>query len=195
MSAADRTRDAILDAFLELVHRENAVNISVPAVAEEAGVSVRTVYRYFPSKDDLQTAAAYRMSEVILRPVTTADDPDPEIIGPYLATLWSGFARSIPAVIAEHTTPAGRELRRTRLPRARERARTALAARVGTDGGVDAELVDLGVAVSSSSMFLELVDRMGHPPERAAAMASRLVQLILTEAIATHATAENGEPQ
>lgn len=193
MSAADRTRDAILDAFLELVHHGNAVNISVPAVADEAGVSVRTVYRYFPTKDDLQTAAAYRMSEVSLRAVTTADDPDPEVIGPYLVALWSGFAKSIPAVIAEHTTPAGRELRRTRLPRARERARTALAERLGTDEGVDADLVDLGVAVSSSSMFLELVDRMGHTPERAAAMANRLVQILLAHAIETHPTGDYGD--
>lgn len=178
MTAADRTRGAILDAFLDLAHRENAVNISVPAVAQEAEVSVRTVYRYFPTKDDLQTAAAYRMSEQALRTVTT-DQIGIDNVDTYLDELWGGFAQSMPAVIAEHATPAGRSLRRTRLPTARKLARDGLAAALReSNGHIDDDLVDLAVAVTSSSMFLELVDRMEHKPERAAALAARLVRIL-----------------
>lgn len=191
MTAADRTRGAILDAFLDLVHRENAVNVSVPAVAVEADVSVRTVYRYFPSKDDLQTAAAYRMSDQLLQTVST-DTVSMDNVGTYLDELWGGFARSMPAVIAEHTSPAGRNLRRTRLPGARRQVRNSLAAILESDGNadIDDDLVDMAVAVTSSSMFLELVDRMGHKPEHAAALATRLVH-ILGQHAATRPTEGN----
>lgn len=65
----EQTRQAILDAYLELAHDDSAVNVSVPAVAEKAGVSVRTVYRYFPSKEELQAGAAYRLTEEAQRKV------------------------------------------------------------------------------------------------------------------------------
>ena len=170
-SLTDQTRDAILDAFLDLAHAENAVNISIPAVAEAAGVSVRTVYRHYANKDELQTAAAFRMSERVV-PSVALDDIDRASAGEYLAGLWIGFGRELPAVIAEHSTPAGRELRRSRLPASR-----AVVAR-SLPEPADDDIVDMVVAVSSSAMFLELVDRMGHTPEHAAAIAARLVEII-----------------
>ncbi len=165
------TRNAILDAFLELTRTKNAVNISIPAVAEAADVSIRTVYRHFATKDELQTAAAFRMSGQLLKTVST-DDVDRASVATYLHELWTGFGPQIPAVLAEHSSPAGRELRRTRLPS----SRAAVARSLPDDA--DDDLVDLIVAVTSSSMFLELVDRMGHTPEHAADMATRLVELI-----------------
>ena len=167
----DLTRTAILDAFLELTHAENAVTVSIPAVAEAADVSVRTVYRYFASKDELQNAAAFRMSERVLTRhqngnVDSGNSED------YLGELWSGFQRELPAVIAEHATPAGRELRRARLP-----ANRATVARAMPDDA-DPERIDMVVAITSSSMFLELVDRMGYSPRQAAAMVNRLLRTL-----------------
>ena len=167
----DLTRNAILDAFLELTHAENAVNVSMPAVAEAADVSVRTVYRYFATKDELQNAAAFRMSERVLRNAEIGQVTG-ESAESYLGELWSGFERELPAVIAEHSTPAGRELRRTRLP-----ANRATVARAMPDD-VDAEQIDMIVAICSSSMFLELVDRMGYAPTEAAALVSRLLRIL-----------------
>ena len=167
----DLTRNAILDAFLELTRTANAVSVSIPAVAQAADVSVRTVYRYFATKDELQNAAAQRMSGQLLRTVSL-DNVDRENVATYLHELWTGFGGQISAVLAEHASPAGRELRRTRLPTSRAAVRRSL------PSDVDDDLVDLIVALTSSSMFLELVDRMGHTPEHAAEMANRLVELI-----------------
>jgi hypothetical protein len=42
-----------------------------------------------------------------------------------------------------------------------------------------ADVVDLVAALVSSSMFLELVERFGHKPADAAALATRLVHLLV----------------
>ena len=167
----DATRASIVDAFLKLSHDGNAVRISMPMVAEQAGLSVRTVYRYFPTKDDLQTAAANFFNDRVSNRLQSGVDTSN--FDTYLKALWTDFAAELPAVMAEHATPAGRRLRATRLPIARETVRRA----VGPDAAD--ETVDLLVAVTSSSMFIELADRMGHPPEAAVAMVARLVRLLL----------------
>lgn len=164
------TRAAIIDAYLELAHRDGAGQVSIPAVASAAGVSNRTVYRYFATKDELQTEAAFRFArraDAILGDRALDVDTVPQ----YLTGLWTDFAEALPAVIAEHASPAGRELRATRLDRSREQVRAALPK-------ADDETIDLVIALSSSSMFLELVDRMGHSPEQAVAMVLRPLRLL-----------------
>ena len=49
---AEATRLSIVEAVARVLAR-GVVELSVPAVAKEAGVSVATVYRHFPSKSDL----------------------------------------------------------------------------------------------------------------------------------------------
>ena len=57
---ADLTRDLIMRAFQELLRNDHPDAITFPQVAEAAGVSLRTVYRYFPTRADLlQIAAAW----------------------------------------------------------------------------------------------------------------------------------------
>jgi len=116
------TRNAILDAYLELAHVDGASAISIPAVARTAGVSPRTIYRYFPTKGELATAAALRMSTEAL----AGDDmyaSTTSNLGDNLKRLWFGLNEQLPAVIAEHATPAGRDIRRTRLDMARAAVR------------------------------------------------------------------------
>ena len=52
---AEETRARILDATVPVMARGIA-NLSIPAVAREAGVSVPTVYRHFATKQDLVAA-------------------------------------------------------------------------------------------------------------------------------------------
>lgn len=54
----ERTRERILVAAVALLADESFTELTVPLVAEQAGVAVRTVYRYFPSKDALIGAVA-----------------------------------------------------------------------------------------------------------------------------------------
>lgn len=167
-------RVRVVQAFLDLAHEDGAVNVSIPAVAKACGISTRTIYRYFATKADLQNAAAYHMSEQALHggDIGTTDATN---LLDMLKAMWSSFGEQLPAVMAEHSTPAGRSIRATRLDGARETTRRAL------PDGADDEAVDLVVAVTSSSMFLELVERMNYAPEVAAAMATRLAQLVLVD--------------
>ena len=54
---AELTRELILRALAELLQSERAGEFSVPDVARKAGVSLRTVYRHFPTRDELLAAA------------------------------------------------------------------------------------------------------------------------------------------
>src|SRR3954452_22001144 len=47
------TRERILATVAELVVTESPALISIPMIAHKARVSVRTVYRHFPTKEDL----------------------------------------------------------------------------------------------------------------------------------------------
>ena len=54
----DLTRELIMRAFQELLQNDHPDAITYPQVAEAAGVSLRTVYRYFPTRADLLQSAA-----------------------------------------------------------------------------------------------------------------------------------------
>jgi AcrR family transcriptional regulator len=60
---AELTRELILRAVAELLQSERAGEFSVPDVAREAGVSLRTVYRHFPTRDELLAAATDSIDE------------------------------------------------------------------------------------------------------------------------------------
>jgi AcrR family transcriptional regulator len=55
---ADLTRDLIMRAFRDLLQTDHPDAITYPQVAEASGVSLRTVYRYFPTRADLLQSAA-----------------------------------------------------------------------------------------------------------------------------------------
>src|SRR5438270_11287482 len=48
----ERTREQIMEALIRVM-ANGIVEVSIPAVAREAGVSVPTVYRYFRTKREL----------------------------------------------------------------------------------------------------------------------------------------------
>jgi AcrR family transcriptional regulator len=54
---AETARRAILGAVAELLERDGADGLTMPQVAETSGVSLRTVYRYYPTREQLLEAA------------------------------------------------------------------------------------------------------------------------------------------
>jgi len=53
---AVQTRTRIHDGLVEVMARNGIAELSIPLIAREAGVSIPSVYRYFPTKRDLITA-------------------------------------------------------------------------------------------------------------------------------------------
>jgi AcrR family transcriptional regulator len=172
----DDTRRVILESFLELLEDESPLTVSMPDIAARAGVSVRTLYRYFPNKDALLDSANdwfERRARAALggRPTELSQ------LGVFLANIWTDFSENLPVVRIQHTSAGGREFRARRLPETRAVIDAAL-----TDGIAPerrARVVDLVAALVSSSMFFELVERFGHPPAEAAAMATDLIHLLV----------------
>ena len=44
-------RDAILDALADLLDHDDPEDVAMPQVAADAGISLRTLYRYFPTRE------------------------------------------------------------------------------------------------------------------------------------------------
>lgn len=178
------TREAILKATQTLLVNEHPAAISVPAVADAAGVSVRTVYRYFPNKQALLDAIAnYFPDRADVHVAATFES----MAGSQdaLIRLWSMFDENRPAVRAEHMSPAGSELRQRRLTETRTQIHKFVSRIAPVGSEADRErATDAVVAVSSSSMFLELTDRLGY----SAPDAARLAIWMATAIIEKHAT-------
>jgi AcrR family transcriptional regulator len=68
--------ERILDTADRLFYRRGIRAVGVDRIAADAGISKRTLYNHFPSKDDLIVAYLSRR----LRPITTSDAPPAEQI-------------------------------------------------------------------------------------------------------------------
>lgn len=106
---AQVVRDAALDAVVDLLEDgdlDSVDDISMPDVAHAAGVSLRTLYRYFPTREALLSEAGTRVQTRLALP-TAVDGPDD-----IASTFWAASAR-----LAEHPKLA-RALLRTATGRA-----------------------------------------------------------------------------
>lgn len=165
------SRQAIRDAVTDLLRLEHPAALSIPAVAAAAGVSVRTVYRYFPTKQDLLDDVAeihQRRADALMNGRDDLfDDP-----GRYLEALWSDFEKDLPAVKAQHQSELGGDMRQIRM----------LQTKQGLDVRLDkffpdvteedrADLSDLIMMTMSSAAFLDLHTRLGRSGPDAARLA------------------------
>jgi AcrR family transcriptional regulator len=62
----DATRKAILEAAVDLFLERQSDGFSVQEVADRAGLTHRTVYRHFPSRQDLLGATAERLAPALV---------------------------------------------------------------------------------------------------------------------------------
>jgi AcrR family transcriptional regulator len=92
-------RSRILEAAYELFYRKGFARVSVDLVAERAGVTKRTLYYHFASKDDLLAAVLAYHHELALSRIKRwgerlGDDPD-EMLDQLFADLasWAGRPR------------------------------------------------------------------------------------------------------
>lgn len=175
------TRDAIVEAAAELLVEEDAAALSIPAVSDRSGVSVRTIYRYFPTKADLVEGVG-----VIDDPAMTAG-PLPSLDGTdlhsWLKRGWSDDVQT-PLLRAQLRTAVGVEVRRERRRRHR-----AFAYAVLDRWGIEAEgeareaLADLLLVLTGGAARFEMTDVLDAPVERASAAAAWAVEAVLTHAL------------
>ena len=61
---ARASRDAILEAAAQILERDGLAGYTTNAVAARAGVSIGTLYQYFPNRDAVTAALAARVQEM-----------------------------------------------------------------------------------------------------------------------------------
>jgi AcrR family transcriptional regulator len=88
------TAALILDAVLDLMADGGVERLTMEAVAERVGVSLRTVYRYFPDRASLLTAALARHNESVPFESPTS----PEQIGAAYGEVFARFD-DMPAIV------------------------------------------------------------------------------------------------
>ena len=118
-SATERSVDRgarLIRAAGVVLERSDGGDITVQDVADEAGQSLRTLYQYFESKDDLLLALfeeSMRLYALLLeRAIAEIDDPLERLAGAILAALRmpevsdTGLNRGSPGSASDSRTPA-----------------------------------------------------------------------------------------
>ena len=108
------TKDAIRDAAIAVASETGFAAMTIDKVAERAGVSASTVYRYFADRDDLLSAVmAWAYEQTRMAPATSADEIA-EFQERFMADLDTnrGFFRAFVASrVGRDTTWTGRQVR------------------------------------------------------------------------------------
>lgn len=153
------TRETILNSVLDLVAEGRLDELSVPEVAARSGVSVATIYRYFPAKSDLLDAAAAVPAQRARAAHPTADSGVDALLAE-LIMMWGTFAENLDLVRHQIASSAGRDMRTARLAQGRERLAEYLTARGADPSTAEGErLIALLLLVTGSLGLVELHDR------------------------------------
>ena len=135
---AARTRDDLLDAAVDRWIRGD--ELTMRAVAAEAGVGERTIYRYFPSREALEDAVRDHVGPRIGVPLCTSVDG----LEGYVDALLGTFEANYGLTVATVTSPW------TQATLAGTRARNlADLHRLLADGFPDADPADVAAAAAS----------------------------------------------
>jgi len=107
--------ERILDAAGELFARQPAASVGMHEIAEAAGCSRATLYRYFENRQALHTAyvhrEAYAVHRQMIERLAGVDDPRERLIAGFLASL--DLVRNSPALqswFAAGDAPIGAEI-------------------------------------------------------------------------------------
>jgi AcrR family transcriptional regulator len=88
---AAQTRQLILDTMIELLAGGQADNFSIRQLASEAGVSERTVYRYFPDRETLLDGLNGYLTSAMGTAVQEAELADLDQLVDFLPTVFESF--------------------------------------------------------------------------------------------------------
>lgn len=179
---AQRTRTRILDAVVTLIEDGGDCEFTMPEVARASGVSLRTLYRYFPARQEVIDAAAAVADHTAASnlPSTELDLAD---LGPWLEQAWRNLLEREAFIRAQHASTGGVDIRRARIPFYRDVTRELLR-REAPDLSPDAveDVVDTTLLLVSSSALFESLDVLEIPVERAAQLAADAVTAVVDAA-------------
>ena len=181
-----RTRNAILDALADVITEAGGLEFSIQQVADRAGVTHRTVYNHFPTREALRDGLAERVEELLgatgrRRP--DAGTPSLESLAPMVAESYALFESCAPAVrssvILTLASRGPTQLAKRRTDAFRKIVRQGLRANAP---------VPADEATAAVRMFLStigwhvLTEHLGLSPTKAAATAEWAIRVLLDAA-------------
>jgi AcrR family transcriptional regulator len=169
------TRDRILDAVVALMRARGDAVFTIPEVAAASGVSLRTLYRYFPTRQHVVDAVVTVADQAAASSLPAAAFELSDLRA-WLEQAWGNLLEQEAFIRAQHSSPNGAAIRRARIPFFRDVTRTLLE-REAPDldpASVD-DIVDTTLLLVSSSALFELLDVLEIPLERAARLAADAV--------------------
>ena len=174
------TRDLILGALIGLVADGRLAEFSVQDVADGAGVSLRTVYRHFASRDALLEAVTpwaeqrLRAAGVMVLPVSADGLSD------WVKAKFIGMEKFAPIMMASVTLDAATPIRSEHVAKGMVALRGAL---VELTSDLDPRLAEAVVwtirQICSTKTWLTLYEEGGIDAEHAGAAAAWTVELLL----------------
>jgi len=164
---AAATRDRILDAVVEVL-AEGVDTLSIPSVAERAGVSIGTVYRHFGDKAGLLKALvphAGRRSGIDVEAIPETLEEVDDVV----RKVYHHFENTDDVLRAAFASRIGREARvRGSGERFELMKRTIYSIDPNIPGDQADHLAKLMLILTTSDVFLQWKDRLGMDPEEAA---------------------------
>ncbi len=158
---------------------EGVDTLSIPAVAERAGVSVGTVYRHFGDKSGLLNALipyAGRRTGVEVDSIPSTLDE----IGDVVRQVFRHFEESDDLVRAAFASRIGRDVRVQGSPQRLEQFRQTFRT---VEPGLTAEQLDhvakLGLILTTSEAYQQWSDRLGMGPGEAADEVMWTIRMVL----------------
>ena len=164
----EKARVAILDTAAELLLERGLEQVTMDAIARQAGVSKATIYRWWPTKESLALDAVYRQ--------WSAAQPEPHLTGSVrddlvaLLGAWSRLATSRPygRIIAALLSAAqsdpdfARQYRTHFVEQRRERGRAILRHAIDTGQLPPGTDIELGLDLLYGPIYHRLLN--GHAP-------------------------------
>lgn len=164
---AERTRERILDALVEVL-ADGVESLSMPAVAEQAGVSVGTIYRHFGDKAGLLEALyphAGRRTGIEVDSIPQTLDEVDDVV----RRVFQHFEGTDDLMRAAFASQIGREVRIGHTAERLEGMRQTFRA---TSPGISSDqlehLARLMFILTTSDVYMQWKDRLGLAPEEAA---------------------------
>lgn len=182
----DETRARIADDVIALM-AEGRLDISHDLVAERTGIARRTIYRYFPDRQELLGGASTRVRE-LAGPGVRFPESEADLTGTLYDT-YTGFDRIAPITTLMRSTPQGRAMRMAQNDLRVERYTAVTADAVKDLPEEDRKLATALLQMLHTTPWLEMRDHWGLTGEEIARATGWAIRTLLADL-----RARNGKP-
>jgi AcrR family transcriptional regulator len=184
----ERTRQAIVDAFIAQLGDAGRIALSPAAAARAAGVSIRTVHHYFPDAE-AQLAAVAADVETRLFPQPPPLPRTPAELPDLVTAVYRASEGQLPLLRALVNSSVGTEVRRRRRTQRLQAIQDVLAS-IGAGHGQTRRAVAVVSMLASADAGVVLADQYGLTLAESGAACSEVTRAIIADLTAQAASTD-----